>query len=91
MDRPWRYMNMQEVQSFLMDRIDDGFCFPLNPKWVLCDQGWYEVFEKLVASEAAQTGLVAPAVIDPAKPAPERYHKRGLHDTAPSGNARVSG
>ena len=35
----------------LSEKIDDGFAFPLNPKWVLCDEGWKDLYDKLLASE----------------------------------------
>jgi hypothetical protein len=44
-------MNPPELQRFLSDRIDDGYTFPLNPKWVLCDPGWKELYDKLMASD----------------------------------------
>ena len=28
-----------------------GFTFPLNPKWVLADKGWKEVYDKLMSSQ----------------------------------------
>ena len=43
----FRYLSERELRSFLLERIDDGYCFPLNPKWVLCDKGWYDVWWKL--------------------------------------------
>jgi hypothetical protein len=48
---PWRYMDQEGLQSFLSDRIDERYTFPLNPKWVLCDPGWKELYDKLLASE----------------------------------------
>jgi hypothetical protein len=38
--------------NFLAEKIDQGFAFPLNPKWVLCDKGWKELYDKLLASDA---------------------------------------
>ena len=35
---PWKYVNVEELQEFLCRKIDDGFCFPLNPKWILADK-----------------------------------------------------
>ena len=42
-----QYMNEVELRSFLSRRVEDGFTFPLNPKWVLCDSGWYPIFSSL--------------------------------------------
>jgi len=40
------------LKEILAEKIDDGFAFPLNPKWVLCDEGWTDLYDKLLASEA---------------------------------------
>lgn len=47
----WKKMNVFELQECLMTKIDEGFTFPLNPKWVLCDPGWRRVYDKLLASQ----------------------------------------
>jgi hypothetical protein len=54
---PWRYANEAELRKFLLDRVDDGYYFPLNPKWVLCDPGWKEVYDKLLANPVASEML----------------------------------
>lgn len=48
---PWKYVGVKELQKILIHKINDGHAFPLNPKWVLCDPGWKEVYDKLMASE----------------------------------------
>jgi hypothetical protein len=48
---PWAYMNAAELQEFLGARVDEGYTFPLNPKWVLCDPGWKRIYDKLLASK----------------------------------------
>ena len=40
------------MQEFLCRKIDDGFCFPLNPKWILADKGWKRVYDKMMACES---------------------------------------
>ncbi len=40
------------MKEILSDKIDDGFAFPLNPKWILCDEGWRDLYDKLLVSEA---------------------------------------
>ena len=50
---PWVYVNEEELRELLIDKIDRGFTFPLNPKWVLCDPGWKEVYDKLLQSQAS--------------------------------------
>jgi len=47
----WRYLDEPALRAFLLERVADGFSFPLNPKWVCVDPGWFEVFEALVGSE----------------------------------------
>ena len=43
----WRYLSEPALRDFLIARIEDGFAFPLNPKWVLCDPGWSRVWRAL--------------------------------------------
>ena len=47
----WKYVDVDGLQQILSDKIDEGYSFPLNPKWILCDQGWYHLYEKLLASK----------------------------------------
>ncbi|KAL7484824.1 hypothetical protein ACHAW6_010435 [Cyclotella cf. meneghiniana] len=47
----WRKVNEQQLQSILMDKIDEGFTFRKAPQWVLCDPGWKRVYDKLLASQ----------------------------------------
>jgi len=56
---PWSYVNVQELQDILCNRIDNGFIFPLNPKWILADHGWKAVYNKMISSddESAQKSL----------------------------------
>lgn len=54
---PWKYVDVTELQAILSDRIDDGFMFPLNPKWILCDPGWKKLYDKLLASDALYADL----------------------------------
>jgi hypothetical protein len=51
---PWQYVGRQGLLHFLAARVDEGYAFPLNPKWALCDEGWYALFERLLASEPAR-------------------------------------
>eukprot|EP00986_Skeletonema_menzelii_P020904 scaffold32648_cov166-Skeletonema_menzelii.AAC.4 len=48
---PWKYVDIKELKEILAEKIDDGFAFPLNPKWILCDEGWKGLYDKLLASE----------------------------------------
>ena len=47
----WLKVNPQQLQEILIEKIDEGFTFPINPKWVLCDPGWRRVYDKLIASQ----------------------------------------
>ena len=47
---PWRYVGADELVDILADKIDEGFCFPLNPKWILMDPGWMNLYRKLLNS-----------------------------------------
>ncbi len=48
----WKYVDIDELKEILAKKIADGFAFPLNPKWILCDEGWKDLYDKLFASEA---------------------------------------
>jgi len=48
---PWKSVDVRELQNILCDRIEEGYTFPLNPKWILADHGWKTVYDKLMASE----------------------------------------
>lgn len=51
-DKPWSYKTEEQLRAFLLDRVREGFGFPLNPVWPVRDKGWYEVLEALRASTA---------------------------------------
>jgi hypothetical protein len=49
----WRYVSIRELQDFLLQRIQEGYTFPLNPKWVLCDDArWKELYDHLLEKES---------------------------------------
>lgn len=48
---PWKYVNSNELLDILCQKVDEGFTFPLNPKWILADPGWKIVYDKLMASD----------------------------------------
>ena len=54
--KAWKYMNATEVQNFLIERIKDGYTFPLNPKWILCD-GWGRIYDELMKSDRAEVKI----------------------------------
>ena len=46
----WQYVDTVVLLGFLEKQIEAGFTFPLNPKWVLCDPGWSQLYDKLLSS-----------------------------------------
>jgi len=50
-NKKWKKVKVPELQEILIDKIGEGFTFPINPKWVLCDPGWRRVYDKLLASQ----------------------------------------
>lgn len=47
---PWKYVGVDELLDILAAKIDEGFAFPLNPKWILMDPGWMNLYRKLLRS-----------------------------------------
>jgi hypothetical protein len=47
---PWKYVGVDELLDILACKIDEGFCFPLNPKWILMDPGFMHLYIKLLTS-----------------------------------------
>ena len=80
---PWRYLGLRELRQFLLDRIHEGFAFPLNPKWILCDEGWLEIFEALLASRYAGTQQAMDAWFPPESGLRERI--RAIAASHPDG------
>uniref|UniRef100_A0A7S0L037 Uncharacterized protein n=1 Tax=Asterionellopsis glacialis TaxID=33640 RepID=A0A7S0L037_9STRA len=54
---PWKYVNVEGLQEILLDQIDAGYTFPLNPKWILCDQGWKNIYDRLCARKTAEESM----------------------------------
>ena len=54
---PWKYVNVKDLQTILSKKIAEGFVFPLNPKWILCDPGWKKIYDDLMASDALYADL----------------------------------
>ena len=54
---PWKYVKVDELQAILSQKIREGFVFPLNPKWILCDPGWKKIYDDLMASDALYADL----------------------------------
>jgi len=51
--KPWEYATEKQMREFLLERIKEGFIFPINPIWPIRDKGWIEVMEALLASPFA--------------------------------------
>ena len=63
----------------------EGFTFPLNPKWILCDAGWHDVYQSLCESPSAQQSL--DAWLPPSSQLRERI--AAVHAAHPAGFVRV--
>jgi hypothetical protein len=46
----WVTYTAPQLLDFLSTKIDEGFMFPLNPKWILCDPGWKKLYDKQIRS-----------------------------------------
>jgi len=53
-DKPWDYKTEDGLKKFLMDRVVEGYAFPLNPVWPVRDKGWYAVYEALKSNPSAK-------------------------------------
>ena len=50
--KQWKDVDAEELKEILCQKIDGGFCFPLNPKWwILADKGWKKVYDRMMASK----------------------------------------
>ncbi len=54
---PWKYVDVDELKDMLLEKVDDGFCFPINPKWILADNGWKRIYDKMLASTCSNTQI----------------------------------
>jgi len=71
----YKYMKLNELQDFLSGCIDLGFTFPLNPKWVLCDEGWKALWDKLTGSTHPNVQLSINAWYPPGSGLKERIEE----------------
>eukprot|EP00928_Gymnodinium_smaydae_P008401 TRINITY_DN13064_c0_g1_i1.p1 TRINITY_DN13064_c0_g1~~TRINITY_DN13064_c0_g1_i1.p1 ORF type:complete len:848 (-),score=201.58 TRINITY_DN13064_c0_g1_i1:376-2574(-) len=55
--KPWAYFTEDKLREFLLDRVSDGFAFPINPTWPVRDKGWFKVLEALEKSSEGQKTL----------------------------------
>ena len=47
---PWCYVDVASLQKILLKKVNEGYTFPLNPKWVVCDLGWKDIYDAQMAS-----------------------------------------
>eukprot|EP00927_Polykrikos_kofoidii_P023572 TRINITY_DN2166_c0_g1_i6.p1 TRINITY_DN2166_c0_g1~~TRINITY_DN2166_c0_g1_i6.p1 ORF type:complete len:1095 (-),score=187.03 TRINITY_DN2166_c0_g1_i6:123-3407(-) len=52
--RPWKYMTPQTLREFLLSRIREGFIFPLNPVWIVRDEGWADIFFAMISTDVGK-------------------------------------
>lgn len=83
---PWKYVNVKELQVILSAKIAEGFVFPLNPKWILCDPGWKKIYDDLMASDALYADLSKDVWFPPYSGVRERIEK--IHKRHPNGFQR---
>jgi len=79
----YKYMKVKELQDFLSGCIDNGFTFPLNPKWILCDPGWKALWDKLTGSSHPNVELSINAWYPPDSGLIERIKK--INENYPEG------
>jgi len=79
----YQYMKLHELQQFLLGSIDNGYTFPLNPKWVLCDEGWKAIWDKLTGSSHPNVQLSINAWFPPESGLKERIAE--IHSKYPNG------
>eukprot|EP00928_Gymnodinium_smaydae_P030754 TRINITY_DN2277_c0_g4_i2.p1 TRINITY_DN2277_c0_g4~~TRINITY_DN2277_c0_g4_i2.p1 ORF type:complete len:369 (-),score=57.44 TRINITY_DN2277_c0_g4_i2:758-1810(-) len=46
-EKAWSYMDPNSLYEFLSVRVEEGYCFPVNPVWVVRDPPWYRIFDQL--------------------------------------------
>jgi len=56
---PWQYATEEQLRTFLLDRVRDGFSFPINPVWPIRDPGWHDVWAAQKASKSAKACFAA--------------------------------
>ena len=85
---PWKYVNVKDLQSILSQKIREGFVFPLNPKWILCDPGWKKIYDELMASDALYADLSKDVWFPPYSGIRDRIEQ--IHARHPNGFQRCT-
>ncbi|CAE7377693.1 Nmral1 [Symbiodinium pilosum] len=59
-DKPWAYMDEDELRDFLQERVEeDSYAMPLNPIWCIRDCGWYDLMESQMENPLCKAALEA--------------------------------
>lgn len=83
-NKPWLYVDEAGLTNILSQKIDQGFTFPLNPKWVLCDSNrWYNLYQKLLRAENIDTQRSMDVWFPPDSGLREKIEK--IHNSRPEG------
>lgn len=86
---PFRYLDVTQLQELLLQKIQEGFVFPLNPKWILCDPGWKNVYDHLMKSDALYADTCRDVWYPPALDIRQRIEK--ICKKHPNGFVRADG
>jgi len=78
---PWAYVTEEGCRSFLLERAQEGYAFPVNFAWCIRDKGWFPILEALEASPSARDCLQS--WYPPQVKLLERVHK--IHKEHPEG------
>ena len=83
-NKPWAYVDVEGLQDILEKKIDQGYTFPLNPKWVLCDSyRWKELYDKLLLSDKEETRQSMDTWFPPNSGLREQIER--IHERRPNG------
>lgn len=83
-NKPWAYVDVEGLQDILEKKIDQGYTFPLNPKWVLCDSfRWKALYDKLLLSDKAETRQSMDIWFPPQSGLREQIER--IHERRPNG------
>lgn len=93
---PWKYVDGEELRAILSERIDQGYTFPMNPAWILCNPSWKELYDKLLASDRPNVqNAIAVWYPDHVKrkihEITTKYPAGFVHNRSPSDPKRLSG
>ena len=82
------YLSVEELQDFLCKKVEHGYAFPLNPKWILCDKGWKKVYTLMLESNDATVKNAMNCWYPPDSGIRERIE--AIHKRHPNGFVTVS-